>query len=241
MKLSESNLSEPLGIMVSNDVKEMGLKEAGDILIKLDFAMTAGKLRMAEIIHHVIKNKLYVNDGFPTLDAWIDTLGLGRRSIYYYKSVVEKLGRAGIPREQLENMKWSKAVAISKVCNNMNSSYWVPMALDSKITVQDLESKIRASRNGSVAPPKDPLCIMSFKVTQGQKETIEGALEEAKKLSSIYPKGHLLSAICLQFLTDRIHGSDESTASLLEWYLQRLEDNFGIKLTVDYQCPKSIT
>jgi hypothetical protein len=121
-----------------------------------------------------------------------------RRKAYYLMTIHEKLAR--IPKQQLREVGWSKAIELVKVARRegeaFDSATWLHRAKE--MPKEGFKSEVQRHLTGKDTEPWE---IIYFKLYKSQIPVVEKALETAAlMLGSDKSRGYCLEMICADFL-----------------------------------------
>ena len=152
----------------------------------------------------------FLNDGFPG----------SRRKAYYLMAIHEKLTR--IPKQQLREVGWSKAIELVKVARRdgegFDSATWLHRAKE--MPKEGFKSEVQRHLTGKDTEAWE---IIYFKLYKSQIPVVEKALETAAlMLGSDKSRGYCLEMICADFLAGSNLQEEAPDAVMLS--LRRLYD-----------------
>ena len=121
-----------------------------------------------------------------------------RRKAYYLMAIHEKLTR--IPKQQLREVGWSKAIEMVKVARSegedFDSATWLHKAKE--MPKEEFKGEIRRHLTGKDTEPWE---IIYFKLYKSQLPVVERALETAAlMLGTDKSRGYCLEMICADFI-----------------------------------------
>ena len=121
-----------------------------------------------------------------------------RRKAYYLMAIHENLTR--VPKQQLREVGWSKAVELVKVARKDGEDFdcatWLHKAKD--LPKEDFKGEVEHHLTGK---ERESWEIIYFKLYKGQVPVVEQALETAAlMLGSDKSRGYCLEMICADFL-----------------------------------------
>lgn len=163
--------------------------------------------------------------------------GINYRRAVYWTSIYNKLVESKVPWDKVKSLGWTKLITLSDVLTEENVDEWVSIAKSQ--TVLQLTETVKAA----TAPDKQitdqtatssTTTTKTFKVHEGQKETIEAALEKAKEAASTSVDTVALENICLDYIAAPTLSQRLKTAGI-EAALKALGDafpeaNFSVEL-----------
>jgi len=163
-------------------------------------------LELAKLLSQVRKERLWKNWGFDSFTEYVEKeVGFSLRKAEYLCRVWEKLAcRLQEPeRKKLQVVGWTKAKEIAK---SDEVEKWLEAA--PKLSVKELKEKVREGKTEETPKFKQ----INFKLTEEQYDTVQKALDIASKISDQGKEtspSRLLEMICITFLTDFQHGSED--------------------------------
>jgi len=219
-------------------------KDINRVLKTLANALDMGRLKQGELLSHMNDDRRYIElvnpdtgENFSTFKEYCETeLGMALRTARYRISVYDKLiNKLKIPTDQIELIGWSKAALIAPQADNVSIGHWLEEAKEK--SYRALRMKIQSIRSPVITEDGEERVVLNkniFMFTDDQQENIEAALDNASRLCSHRNKSRLIDFICLQYNADAVFAVGSSNmASQLEWFIQRMEDTFKIKLIVE--------
>jgi hypothetical protein len=130
-----------------------------------------------------------------------------RRKAYYLMAIHEELSR--IPKQQLRDVGWSKAIELVKVARregeNFDSATWLHRAKE--MPKEGFKSEVQRHLTGKDTELWE---IIYFKLYKSQIPVVEKALEAAGlMLGTDKSRGYCLEMICADFLAGAAPGEDQ--------------------------------
>jgi hypothetical protein len=196
-------------------------------------AISEGFFSLGETLARVNANGLFTGWGYEDFASYVKgELNLGIRSAQYMTATYEAFGK--MPKEIQEWIKtlgWSKAKELIGRVNESNWQEWRTKIAGK--SVEDIKLLLKGEKGGKGKGSKDGsdnenengeiATKTSFALFPGQAETVNAALDKAKKAVNSDKPGHALTLICTDYL------ASDGTMSL-EQACKRIEAAFGIKL-----------
>ncbi len=141
-----------------------------------------------------------------------------RRKAYYLMAIHENLAR--VPKSQLREVGWSKAVELVKVARKDGEEFdcatWLHKA--KKLPKEGFKTEVERHLTGKETEPWE---IIYFKLYKSQLPVVEEALERtALMLGSDKSRGYCLEMICADFLAGS--GTEHNQSEVLVLSLERL-------------------
>jgi hypothetical protein len=141
-----------------------------------------------------------------------------RRKAYYLMAIHENLTR--VPKPQLREVGWSKAVELVKVARrdgeNFDCATWLHKAKE--LPKEGFKTEVERYLTGKETEPWE---IIYFKLYKSQLPVVEQALETtALMLGTDKSRGYCLEMICADFLAGS--GTSENQLEVLVLSLERL-------------------
>jgi len=136
-----------------------------------------------------------------------------RRKAYYLMAIHEKLTR--IPKQQLREVGWSKAIELVKVARRegeeFDSATWLHKAKE--MPKEGFKSEVQRHLTGKDTEPWE---IIYFKLYKSQIPVVEQALETAAlMLGTDKSRGYCFEMICADFLAGSSLQEDEPETLIL--------------------------
>jgi len=195
-------------------------------------------LKLGELLYEVHYGGYWQEWGYDSFDAYLmDEVRFHHRKGMYLISIFKKLRiDAGVPKEKLEGIGWSKAKEVARVATSENAGEWVEKARES--TVTELVNEVREAKAEEAAGDSGEGKIekayrRNFTLFESQQENLDEALKKAATVAESDKQGHLLDCICLSFLANVMEDQGEGhRVSEMMRHVQSLERIFGVKIIV---------
>jgi hypothetical protein len=194
---------------------------------------------MTEKFYEVVEDKYYKKWGFSSFEDYCDKeLGWGKRKGWYFVKFFKTLVmEAGLPKEQLRDIDWSKAAAISELPpEELNDKdvrdKWIETAKsDSASTLKSkvgaVKERRRIAREGGkvsalkpIAPEEikeeEQLVNKTFRLYPAQLQNVELAIKNSMKTSGSDKEGHNIDLICTEFNVSRGEDADVKLNRMLD-------------------------
>lgn len=235
-------------LQISPDVEKMNAKEADSTLRTLEMALDLGRMKEAEILTLIHRKNFFTELGYKTFIAYCDSVGLAERTVYEKISVANYMKKLNVPAEKVEQIGWTKISRIVPVSDETSRDYWLEKAKN--LSLRQLRDEIKQSKvSGGCSKSGDPdkevvgVADVQDKATNkftvmlsdNQLENVLSAIRNAKDRTrkEVRSNGYYLDLICLAFNADAVMSAEgTSLENKLEWFLQRIESTFGVKLEV---------
>jgi hypothetical protein len=156
-------------------------------------------VELGECLCEVRSNQYWRLEKLKSFDAFLERRFPGsRRKAYYLMAIHEKLSR--IPKPQLREVGWSKAVELVKVARREGEDFdcatWLHIA--NAMPKEGFKDEVQRHLTGKDTEPWE---IIYFKLYKSQLPVIEQALETAALiLGTDKSRGYCLEMICADFL-----------------------------------------
>ena len=200
---------------------EMNHRRALIVLGKIDEILSWEKTKDQEKdVHFVelgqclceVRSKQYWRlETLKSFDEFLEKRFPGsRRKAYYLMAIHEKLTR--IPKQQLRDVGWSKAIELVKVARRegeaFESATWLHRAKE--MSKEGFKSEVQRHLTGQDTEPWE---IIYFKLYKSQIPVVEKALETAAlMLGTDKSRGYCLEMICADFLAGATLHEDQPEA-----------------------------
>lgn len=226
-----------------------------EILKRAAFIDNKLQLAVGEALYEVKSNGYWkdwkvqnTENNFGSFDQFVETeMKMKKRKSAYlvdiYQTFIVKLG---IPKEEINDLEWSKAKEVTKIINSTN---WKDIVDHIKpLTVEQTEEyvknygklsttpNIESTPNNIPTPVSTPMETMkTFKVSllESHHEALTTALEIAGVLTKSDSVSYRLSMICAEFINTYVgHQDVDGFVNRIEDHIKRFEETFGIKLEI---------
>jgi len=208
---------------------EMNRRRAVFVLGKIDEILSWEKTKeqekdtrfveLGQYLCEVRANQYWRLEKLESFDGFLEKRFPGsRRKAYYLMAIHEKLTR--IPKQQLREVGWSKAIEMVKVARregeDFDSATWLHKAKE--MPKEGFKDEVQRHLTGKDTEPWE---IIYFKLYKSQIPVVEQALETAAlMLGTDKSRGYCLEMICADFLAGA--GSQENQWEILLLSLERL-------------------
>lgn len=226
-----------------------------DILNKAAFIDNKLQLAVGEALYEVKSNGYWkdwkiqnTENTFGSFDQFVEQeMKMKKRKSAYlidiYHTFIVKLG---IPKEEVNDLEWSKAKEVTKIINSTN---WKDVVDAIKpLTVEQTEEyvknygkilsspNIQNTPNNIPAPVSTPVeTTKTFKANllESHHEALTTALEIAGVLTKSDSVSYRISMICAEFINTYVgHQDVDGFVNRIEDHIKRFEETFGIKLEI---------
>jgi hypothetical protein len=208
------------------------VKQVRRDILTLKNNIESSYFELAKLLYEVYENEYFKEWGFEDFEEYCHKeLEFGERkgrylvSVWYHLVIKNEFEDKEL--EKLKDIGWTKVRALIRVVNKDNLDEWVKQATSMTAEELDLRTKqiVLEQTAGEevegeiVKEMKRFTCVL----VDDQIKVVEKAFEIAEKIAKSDKRGHLLSLICLDFLSTRV-GEDHTLANFLNNVLQKLED-----------------
>ncbi len=129
--------------------------------------------------------------------------GMPYRKGMYLIAIYNGLVGANIPWEKVKALGWTKLKELAGILSSENVDEWVLRA-ENMTTLQLIEyiksSETPAPAGSSTTPGSNEVTTLTFKVHADQKQTVQDAVNKAKKENNTEGAAVALEYICMQYL-----------------------------------------
>jgi hypothetical protein len=166
-------------------------------------------VELGEYLCEVRSNQYWRLEKLGSFDEFLEKrFPESRRKAYYLMAIHENLTR--IPKSQLREVGWSKAVELVKVAKrdgeNFDCATWLHKAKE--MPKEGFKGEVERHLTGKETEPWE---IIYFKLYKSQLPVVEKAVETAGlMLGSDKSRGYCLEMICADFLAGASVRDDES-------------------------------
>ncbi len=188
---------------------EMNRRRAVFVLGKIDEILSWEKTKeqekdtrfveLGQYLCEVRANQYWRLEKLESFDGFLEKRFPGsRRKAYYLMAIHENLTR--IPKQQLREVGWSKAIELVKVARregkDFDSATWLHKA--KQLPKEGFKSEVERHLTGKETEPWE---IIYFKLYKSQIPVVEQALETASlMLGTDKSRGYCFEMICADFL-----------------------------------------
>jgi len=164
-------------------------------------------VELGECLCEVRSKQYWMIERLKSFDEFLERRFPGsRRKAYYLMAIHEKLTR--IPKQQLREVGWSKAIELVKVARregeDFDSATWLHKAKE--MPKEGFKTEVQRHLTGKDTEPWE---IIYFKLYTSQIPVVEKALEMAAlMLGSDKSRGYCLEMICADFLAGAAFGEN---------------------------------
>jgi hypothetical protein len=199
---------------------ELDRRRAVFVLGKIDEMLTWGKTKeqerdmrfveLGEYLCEVRSRQYWRIEKLNSFDEFLQKrFSESRRKAYYLMAIHENLTR--IPKQQLREVGWSKAVELVKVVRRDGEEFdcatWLHKAKE--MPKEGFKGEVERHLTGKETEPWE---IIYFKLYRSQLPVVEAAIETAGlMLGTDRSRGYCLEMICADFLAGANLQKDEST------------------------------
>lgn len=166
-----------------------------------------GFLLLAKLLFKIKNEKLYLDIEYKNFKEYLENdLGISFRKGYYLYRIYANLIKQGLPDDkikEIEKLGLTKLVYLTKY--NVNISDSIIKQLE-PVTISEAEVKIKQIADkidNEVDIEKEKSYYLSLKLNKEQYDIINTALEQVKKTASNNTLGSLMTAIALNYLSDK--------------------------------------
>lgn len=139
---------------------------------------------------------LYKELGYESLEKYVeDRHRFKYRKAAYLISIVENCQLAGIEKEDIRGVEWSKMKEITPVLTDENRGEWLLKARD--MSVEQLRKAVKEAQGEQDYEEK---YYLGFSLSPGQKEVVDRALEIAGLLAGSDVKSYQLEIMAQEFI-----------------------------------------
>ncbi len=193
----------------STVLPEMNRRRAAFVLSKIDEILSWEKTKeqekdtrfveLGQYLCEVRANQYWRLEKLESFDGFLEKRFPGsRRKAYYLMAIHENLTR--IPKQQLREVGWSKAIELVKVARregkDFDSATWLHKA--KQLPKEGFKSEVERHLTGKETEPWE---IIYFKLYKSQIPVVEQALETASlMLGTDKSRGYCFEMICADFL-----------------------------------------
>ena len=174
-----------------------GVAEALDVEIsRLKTSVFDTYYELGQTLRKIRDGAFYKELGYGSLDDYADKKhGFRYRKAAYLIAIIENCEAAGIPKEDVRGIDWSKMKEIIPTLTEENRAEWLKKA--ATLSVKDLHEEVKKSMGEE---PGEKKISIVFALSKEQKDLVDSALEIAAKLSGSSVKSFHLEILAQEFL-----------------------------------------
>ena len=161
-----------------------------------------------------MREGLYFRElGYDSLEEYAEVRHEFRyRKAAYLISIVENCEAAGVPKEDVRGIEWSKMKELPDLTEE-NRADWLKKA--AKLSVEDLKAEVKKSKGQE---PKEKKLHMAFAFDEAQKELVDRALNLAAKLTGSSVRSFHLQVMAEEFIATYESEDEASMARFNDIY-----------------------
>lgn len=206
-----------------------------------------GYWELSQALHEVYETSAYVAWGYDSWKEYVesDELDFQLRKAQYLVSIATWFGKLnkGV-QKWVAALGWSRAKELVGRVTNENAAEWKKKVAGK--TVIQIQEMLKADAagdggggdgggdGGSGEGQDEKPSRWAFSLFKGQRESVEAAMDLAKKASQSDKEGNNLTLICTEYMANNaaIDSADE--------YLKRVEKTLGVQLIAYQDSTESI-
>lgn len=141
-------------------------------------------------------------DPYSSFDEWVENKTAMRRAkARALIQIYDAIANSGVTWEQVKHIRWTKPRAIARVLTKENASHWIELASNHlRMELKALVKNHLAATGTKIAGASNPTHVKTFKFHDDQHDTVEAAIEKAKKSSGTPYDSAALEFVCLDYL-----------------------------------------
>ncbi|MCK5615046.1 hypothetical protein KAR91_74980 [Candidatus Pacearchaeota archaeon] len=169
--------------------------------------------QLGESLREMRDGIYYRELGYDSLDEYAEAKHEFRyRKAAYLISIVENCEAAGVTKEDVRGIEWSKMKELPDLTED-NRAEWLKKA--SKLSVEDLKAEVKKSKGQE---PKEKKLHMAFAFDEAQKELVDRALNLAAKLTGSSVRSFHLQVMAEEFIATYESEDEASMARFNDIY-----------------------
>jgi hypothetical protein len=193
---------EELGIQ--DEPKGKGAEEAGALLnraLAIKNEIEGKFWEMGAILNSIFKNQYYVDYGYRDWkDFCNEVLEMKWRTATYLRDIYVKFTGLGIRPDECIGIGWGRLKELLPVVNKENVKYWLTEAKKKGASIANLNAKVRVALGKITQEESEKLpAKLTFSLYEKQEETVERALELARRITGSESRGYQLEMVCTEF------------------------------------------
>jgi hypothetical protein len=156
---------------------------------------------MGSILHVIFNRQYYVDYGYHDWkDFCNDVLEMKWRTATYLRDIYVKFTSLGCKAEDCVGVGWAKLKELLPVVNKSNVKYWLQEAKKKNVSIAVLNAKVRVALGKMTPEEAEKLPqSLSFRLYEEQSESVERALDLARRMTGSDSRGYQLEMICAEF------------------------------------------
>lgn len=194
--------------LITDTVKEienLSEEQAKPLALELIGKSDFNSFKLGGVLARIMENKWFA----PAQDfkSFVEAeYGFSVRKAFYLISLYKGLCNLGLPWEDLKQVGWNKLKELVPVINNDNAQEWLAKAADPSMTVLKLAAAVADAKKAIDAPAdapteaSQPVVKKTFSLHSDQQQSLQQALEKAKKASGTDVDTVALDYIMLDYL-----------------------------------------
>lgn len=232
-------------------------------VIKYRGEIDNARWKLSEALFKVHDETIYAHWGYPSWEVYVSTeVGMTVRTAHYLVSMygyfqidlledvdglkatderrIKAVARRDEIVEQIKELGWTKGKCLVGVLNRDNADEWLKKAREMSSTELEGEAKRAIQEAAGLTEEVEVKKGVSFRMTEGQLEPVENALEMAGGLLDSSNRGHQLSMICQDFVATNMAQKDKGS-NRMGSYLNKVGAVFGVRIiAVDKETGKVV-
>jgi hypothetical protein len=195
-----------------NDLSAARPVELQQRLVVLKREIEGRFLESGQLLLEAYRGNYHAILGYATFEHFVhETLDLSYRTAKYLMDVYAVLiEQAKAPVAAVAEVGWSRAKELVPVVTRENAAEWLDYAKTHKTT--DINRRVRQAKSGGQAEGWSPL---TFGLFDGERKTVEEALELAARETGNERNGYNLALICADYAAEARARQEQATAPVL--------------------------
>ncbi len=227
---------------IGHEIENFSEEECKAAVVQLSEAVDQTFLKLGGVLSRILENHWY--KPYASFREFTKAeYDIEYRTAMYWINIYTSLIEAEIPYEKVTGIGWSKLKELAGLLTPENVDDWVKLAKKNSvpqlIALIDQSKKEAAAGEGSggaLAPSTSAANIITnktFKLHADQKETVEAALEKAKKEGNTTVDTVALDYLCLAYLNQKGKGKVVITPAQLKAELAKLGPESALTMVSD--------
>lgn len=192
-------------------------------LLELEEDQERTFFEMGGVLSMIQKRKWF--DPCASLDEWVEkntaiSRAKARALIQIYDAVV----KSGLKWADVQHIEWTKLRAIARVLNEKTADHWIEIASNhSKAEVVKLAREHRLGSAKQKPGAQTDTDVRTFKLQGDQIQSIQAAIEKAKKFHGTVNNSSALEVICRDYMETAVTLMPEALVGMFVEYLNTLD------------------
>jgi hypothetical protein len=217
---AEASAGEDIVDLV-RDIENLTKDDAIARLLELEERHEKTFFEIGGVLSAIQKRKWF--DPFASLDEWVENnTALSRSKARALTQIYDSVVTSGVKWAKVKHLEWTKLNAIAGLLDASNADHWIEVA--SNHTRAKIKQLVQEHLTGSAErKPKGSTAtrVKTFKFRDDQIETVQTAIDTAKKMAGAEDDSEALATICKDYAEGRITLTPDWLVETVAAYEQR--------------------